>query len=67
MVLGDGNQPIGFIIFLISSLVECERLLPCYLQKAEEELYNQSKPLFSTLQDSDRAVLCRKRGVPPRF
>ncbi|KAB2086994.1 hypothetical protein ES319_A04G073000v1, partial [Gossypium barbadense] len=31
------RQPIGFIIFLISSLVECERL-PFDLPEAEEEL-----------------------------
>ncbi|WP_372588217.1 NADH-quinone oxidoreductase subunit H [Acidovorax sp. BLS4] len=31
------RQPIGFIIFLISSLAECERL-PFDLPEAEEEL-----------------------------
>ncbi|KAL2921467.1 NAD(P)H-quinone oxidoreductase subunit 1 chloroplastic [Bienertia sinuspersici] len=31
------RQPIGFIVFIISSLVECKRL-PCDLPEAEEEL-----------------------------
>ena len=31
------RQPIGFIVFLISSLAECERL-PFDLPEAEEEL-----------------------------
>ncbi|KAJ4738564.1 hypothetical protein LUZ62_006448 [Rhynchospora pubera] len=40
MVFGGGNlwrQPIGFLVFLISSLAECERL-PFDLPEAEEEL-----------------------------
>ncbi|KAL9990743.1 putative NADH:ubiquinone oxidoreductase, subunit 1/F420H2 oxidoreductase subunit H [Helianthus debilis subsp. tardiflorus] len=40
MVFGDGicgRQPIGFLVFLISSLAECERL-PFDLPEAEEEL-----------------------------